>query len=186
MDRSDGPAPRRLRVSRLVGAAARDGGRERGSRGDLELGEDVAHVSFDRLLGEEELRGDLAVAASQGDQLCDLALATAQAAELTGAAGAALTGRRAPPQPAQLTGGLVPEAVGAAGGELGLGPRQGVDRRLVVARSRERLSGERARPGGLEIGSNGVRLLDGAFGEQRGGGCFALFEREKRLRMQDT
>ena len=53
-----------------------------GAAGDLELGQDAGDVVLDRLLGQAELAGDLAVGAALGDQGEDALLLGGEAGQL--------------------------------------------------------------------------------------------------------
>ena len=67
------PMPRRRQAS--VGQTSLccvGEGRGRGARGDVELGEDIAHVPVDRLLAQGQLAGDGLVRLAGGDQAQDL------------------------------------------------------------------------------------------------------------------
>src|SRR5262245_47976123 len=59
----------------LVGEGVR---RRSGPRGDAELEEDVAHVTVDGLLAQEQLPGDDLVGLARGDEAEDLQLARGQ------------------------------------------------------------------------------------------------------------
>src|SRR5262249_47296394 len=76
------------------------------TRGDIELAEDVAQVGLDRLVAEEELRGDLGVGSPVDDQLGHL--------ELTGRQGL-------DPFPVALAGAGPPVHSAAELAELALG-----------------------------------------------------------------
>src|SRR5436190_16019705 len=75
-----GRKPRRCVPARLetVAVGAFDGARELHSGRDVDLAEDVAQVSLDRLLAEEQLRGDLGIRLAVDDEPCHLELACSQ------------------------------------------------------------------------------------------------------------
>ena len=133
---------------RVRGARAADGLGHRGPRGHAELREDVREVALDRLLGEEQLVGDLAVGAAERDELGDLALAAAQRAEARPGpprrwrAGPAGRGGAAPR-------GLVAVAVGLARRELALAP-VGAATAARGRPRRQREAGQHPAAGGLD------------------------------------
>src|SRR3954449_9914625 len=80
-----------------------------------ELVEEPAHVRFDRLLGQEQLRRDLLVGPAHRDEIGDLAFAPGEAREPVAAGRPAPSRRRLHAPAAELARGLVAEADGAAG-----------------------------------------------------------------------
>jgi hypothetical protein len=63
-------------------------GQQRGLRpvGDAELGQQMADVGLDRLLGDLELQGDALVGVAESDELQDLALASREVGDCVGGA----------------------------------------------------------------------------------------------------
>ena len=74
--RRPGRATPRSRTRRSVGSF--DCAREVGARRDVHLVEDVAQVGFDRLLAQEEFRGDLRIGLALDDELRHLEFALGQ------------------------------------------------------------------------------------------------------------
>src|SRR4051812_34062402 len=90
---------------------APDGLGDGGAGRDAELREHAREVLLDRLLGQEQLAGDLAVRPPAGDEVGDLALAAAERVEAARAGDAAAPARGgAPPRPSQGARGLRPGA----------------------------------------------------------------------------
>src|SRR5256885_7860348 len=102
-----------MRAGTLVTVAfgAFDGARELDSGRDVDLAKDVAQVSLDRLLAEEQLGGDLGIRLPVDDEARDLQLARGQGVDPGGARLAGLGSvMDAPAQLAQLALGLATPA----------------------------------------------------------------------------
>src|SRR3954466_12016296 len=96
---------------KTVLAGAFDGARKVHSGRDVDLAKDVAQVSLDRLLAEEQLGGDLGIRLPVDDEARDLQLARGQGVDPRGAGLAGLGWvMDAPPHLAQLALALVTPA----------------------------------------------------------------------------
>jgi hypothetical protein len=127
-------------------------------RGHVELAEDVAHVSFDRLLAEEEGACDLGIGAAVDYQPCHFELALGERLESLAVRLARPSAPGEPPaQLAQLVLGVVAIAARTAGAELAGGPLQLGDGALLLAGGRQRLPRQRAGARGIDPGTGLVR-----------------------------
>ena len=145
-----------------AGRAPLEGASELRARADVELAEDAAEVSLDRVLGQEEGLRDLAVGHPLGGHSCD--------AQLGGGEGAAAFGRvsaRARTGGDELVVGAYCNGVGAAGtGQLErlserlarFGAPTGAADRRAQLEQRERVLEPRRRS--LELGDGLLEQLD--------------------------
>src|SRR3954469_17342678 len=105
----------RTDTSGTVAARAFHRARELDAGRDVDLAKDVAQVSLDRLLAEEQLGGDLGIRLPVDDEARDLQLARGQGVDPGGAGLAGLGSvMDAPAQLAQLALGLVTPAQSSA------------------------------------------------------------------------
>ena len=138
----------------------------------VELAQDVADVHVDRARAEEELLGDVAVRAPDGDQPHDLELAAGQPALAARAAAHRLAER------GDLVRRLGGQRAGAELARAAVGAAQALERRLAVAGGGEHDAGAQLDLRALERDVEAAVDLDRAR-ELLGGGVGVAFEQRR-------